>query len=131
MQKFTLLNDGSVQGWRATYLAFHVAAQLGAPLQALLINSNNDEETLEQRAAHIEIGGRAAGVAIETRLLTDFSVDFLKGQPTVIDGLFVPHRLVPNEVSAALFLEACSCPLWITSQEPENSRDGCFGERPH
>jgi len=119
MQKFTLLHDGSVQGWQATYLAFHVAAQLGAPLQALLVGSNDDEEILEQRATQIKTGARAAGVAIETRLLADFSVGFLKENITAIDGLFVPHRLTPDGETAARFLDALSCPLWIASKEPE------------
>jgi len=119
MQKFTLLHDGSVNGWQATYLAFHVAAQLGAPLQVLLTDSNNDEETLEQRVDHIETGGRAAGVVIETRLLTDFSMGTLKENITAIDGLFIPHRLIPDGKSAAPFLETFPCPLWIASKEPE------------
>jgi hypothetical protein len=119
MQKFTLLHDGSAQGWYATYLAFHVAAQLGAPLQALLVDSNSDKESLKQRAAQIKTGARAAGVAIETHLVADFSVDSLKKSITTIDGLFVPHRLIPDGESAARFLEALSCPLWIASKEPE------------
>jgi len=119
MQKFTLLHDGSVHGWQATYLAFHVAAQLGAPLQVLLIDLNNDEETLEQRAAYVETGGRAAGVSIQTRLLADFSMDILKEETSAIDGLFIPHRLIPDGEAAARFLEALSCPLWIASREPE------------
>jgi len=119
MQKFTLLHDGSVQGWHATYLAFHVAAQLGAPLQALLVDSNDDEKSLKQRADQIKTGARAAGVAIETHLVSDFSVDSLKKSITAIDGLFVPRRLIPDGESAARFLEALSCPLWIASKEPE------------
>jgi len=119
MQKFTLLHDGSAQGWHATYLAFHVAAQLGAPLQALLIDSNNDEESVEQRAIHIKTGARAAGVVIETHLVVDFSMDSLKQYTTAVDGLFVPHRLIPDGEVAAQFLGALSCPLWIASKEPE------------
>jgi len=119
MQKFTLLHDGSVYGWQATYLALYVAAQLGAPLQVLLIDSNNDEETLEQQAANVETGGRAAGVVIETNRLKNFSVDTIKENITAIDGLFIPHRLIPDGESAMRFLEALSCPLWITSREPE------------
>ena len=119
MQKFTFLHDGSIQGWQATYLAFHVAAQLGAPLQALLIDSNDDEETLEQRAAQVETGARAAGVATRIHLLADFSVDSLRENITAIDGLFIPHRLIPDGKVAARFLQALSCPLWIASKEPE------------
>lgn len=119
MQKFTVLHDGSIQGWQSTYLAFHVAAQLGAPLQALLIDPNNDEEALEQRAAQVKLGGRAAGVDTETHLLADFSLDSLMEKTAVIDGLFVPHRLIPDGESAAQFLKALSCPLWIASKEPE------------
>jgi hypothetical protein len=119
MQKFTSLHDGSIQGWHATYLAFHIAAQLGAPLQVLLINSGNTEDTLEERAAHVETGGRAAGVTIETHLLGDFSIADLKEHTTAIDGLFVPQRLISDGESATVFLETVSCPLWIASREPD------------
>lgn len=119
MQKFTLLHDGSVQGWHATYLAFHVAAQLGASLQALLIDSNDDEESLEQRAIHIKTGARAAGVTLETRFLTDFSVTALKENISAIDGLFIPHRIIPDGESATRLLEALPYPLWIALKEPE------------
>jgi len=119
MQKFTLLHDGSVQGWHATYLAFHVAAQLGATLQALLIDSSDDEESLEQRAAHIRTGARAAGVTIETRLLADFSMEFLRENVPAIDGFFVPHHLIPDGESATRFLEVLSCPLWVALKEPD------------
>ena len=118
MQRFTLIHDGSEQGWQTAYLAFHIAAQLGAPLQALLGDSAN-RESLVQSAAQVEIGGRAAGVVIGTRLVTDFSLDNLIENTDSIDGLFIPHRFVPDEKTAARFLEALSCPLWIVSHGPE------------
>jgi hypothetical protein len=117
MQRFTLLHDGSVQGWQATYLAFHVTAQLGAPLQVLHIDPSNDGEAIALRAAHVETGGRAAGVAIETHLLSDFSLDTLKENITAIDGLFTPQRLVADGETVSLFLDAFSCPLWSVSTE--------------
>ena len=118
MQQFTLIHDGSNQGWQAAYLAFHVSAQLGAPLQVLLGASTN-KATLVQRAAQVEIGGRAARVAIGTRLVADFSLDTLLENTTSIDGLFVPRRLVPDGKTAVRFLETLSCPLWIVSRGPE------------
>ena len=118
MQRFTLIHDGSDQEWQAAYLAFHVSAQLGAPLQVLLGASTN-KATLVQRAAQVEIGGRAARVVIETRLVADFSLDTLLENTTSIDGLFIPRRLVPDGKTAVRFLEALSCPLWIVSQGPE------------
>jgi hypothetical protein len=118
MQRFTLIHDGSDQGWQTAYLAFHIAAQLGAPLQALLGDST-DRETLIQSAAQVEIGGRAAGVVIRTHLVADFSLDSLIENTNAIDGLFIPHRFIPDGKTAARFLEALSCPLWIVSQGPE------------
>jgi hypothetical protein len=118
MQRFTLIHDGSDQGWQTAYLAFHIAAQLGAPLQALLGDSA-DGESLVQSAAQVEIGGRAAGVTIGTRLVPDFSLDSLTANMNVIDGLFIPHRLIPDGETATHFLETLSCPLWIVSQGPE------------
>ena len=118
MQRFTLIHDGSDQGWQAAYLAFHVAAQLGAPLQVLLGASTN-REALVQRAAQVEIGGRAARVAIRTRLVADFSLDVLIEHTSAIDGLFISRRLIPDGETAARFLEALSCPLWIVSRGPE------------
>ena len=117
MQRFTLLHDGSVQGWQATYMAFHVTAQLGAPLQVLHINPNNDREAITLRATHVETGGRAAGVTIDTHLLSDFSLKTLKEKITAIDGFFVPQRLTTDGKTVSLFLEAFSCPLWIVSEE--------------
>ncbi len=118
MQRFTLIHDGSDQGWQAAYLAFHVAAQLGAPLQVLLGASTN-REALVQRAAQVEIGGRAARVAIRTRLVADFSLEVLVESTSAIDGLFISRHLVPDGEIAARFLEALSCPLWIVSRGPE------------
>jgi hypothetical protein len=117
MQRFSLLHTGSAQSWQAAYLAFHIAARLGAPLQVLLIgNSQKNKVSLAQWAAQLETGGRAAGVTIETRLLMGFSMDALKDTITSIDGLFAPRHFVPDGKTAELFLGTFSCPLWIVSQ---------------
>lgn len=98
-------------------MAFHVTAQLGAPLQVLHINPNNDREALALRAAHVETGGHAAGVAIESHQLLDYSLDTLKKSITAIDGFFIPQRLISDGETVSLFLNAFSCPLWIVSEE--------------
>jgi len=121
MQRFTLIHDGSDQGWQAAYLAFRVAARLGAPLRVLLGDST-DKEILIQRAAQVEIGGRAAGVTIGTRLVADFSLNVLLENTSAIDGLFLPRRLLIDEKTVARFLGGFSCPLWIVSQGPENNK---------
>lgn len=119
MQRFTLIHDGSNQGWQAAYLSYHIAAQLGAPLLALLVDPQNDKKILAQRASEVETGGHAAGVVMETRLVTNFTVDILFDDIEPIDGLFIPQRFVPDEKTAARFLEAVSCPLWIVSKDAE------------
>jgi len=119
MQRFTLLHDGSAQGWHATYLAFYIAARLGAPLQVLHIRSEEETEALKDIAAHVETGAHAAGVVIETRLLADFTVDTLRQNITSIDGLFLPPRLLPDGETVSLFLEAFSCPLWVVPFEAQ------------
>jgi len=119
MQRFTLLHDGSAQGWHATYLAFHIAARLGAPLQVLHTRSEEETETLKDLAVHVATGAHAAGVDVETRLLADFSMDSLKKNITSVDGLFLPPRLLPDREAVSLFLEAFSCPLWIVSLESQ------------
>jgi hypothetical protein len=121
MQKFALLHNGTDQGWQTTYLAFHIADRLGAPLQVLILDSGSDKAALAQRAAQVEIGGRAAGVTIETHLVRDFSADTLKENIKAIDGLFLPRRLIANKEAVSLFLEAFSCPLWILSLDDEKS----------
>ena len=98
-------------------MAFHVTTILGAPLQVFHIDSNNDREALALRAAHVETGGHAAGVAIETHLLSDYSLDTLKENITAIDGFFIPQRLITDGETVALYLDAFSCPLWIVSKE--------------
>jgi hypothetical protein len=117
MQHFTVIHDGSDQGWQAAYLAFHIATLLGAPLRALLTESPTDKKAHAQRAAQIEVGGRAAGVAVESRLISDFSVANIVENCEGTNGLFIPRRLVPNEKTAHRFLEALSCPLWLVSME--------------
>jgi len=66
MQRFTLLHDGSPQAWQAAYLAFHIAAQLGAPLRVLLFDADDDQDMLAKNASQIEVGGHAAGVNVRT-----------------------------------------------------------------
>jgi hypothetical protein len=117
MQRFTVIHDGSDQGWQAVYLAFHIAAQLGAPLVALLIGSTSDKKILAQNASQVKVGGHAAGVVIDTQLVTKFSVEAVKETVTNSDGLFVPRRLIIERNSAAHFLQALSKPLWIVSKE--------------
>lgn len=119
MQRFTLLHDGSNKGWQTAYLAFHVAAQLGAPLLALLTDPAADTQALFQRATQVEVGGRAAGVTIRTRQVANFSVDVVTQYATDSDGLFIPHRLIPEWKTAQRYLEAISRPLWIVSRESE------------
>jgi len=122
MQRFTLLHDGSDQGWHATYLAFHIAAQLGAPLSVLLVDPTTDQKILARRAAQVEVGGRAAGLAIETRLVKNFSVSVVMENTSNIDGFFVPHRLVPNGKTVLGYLEALSCPIWIVAHEAKTHK---------
>jgi len=120
MQRFTLLHNGSVQSWQTAYLTFHIAARLGAPLQVLIIgDSTKNKMTLAQWAAQVETGGRAAGVAVETDLLMNFSLERLMDVITTTDGLFAPHHFIPDGKTAALFLDAFSCPLWVTSKESD------------
>ena len=119
MQRFTLIHDGSDQGWQAAYLAFHIAARLGSPLLVLLVNSAADKETLIQRSAQVKVGGRAAGLAIETRLVMEFSIDMVLANVSSIDGLFVPQRLIPNEETAERLLEALPCPMWVVAKDSE------------
>lgn len=117
MQHFTVLQDDSQQGWQATYLAFHIASRLGAPLRALLTESSSDEKVRVQRAAQVEVGGRAAGVTVETRLITDFSVATVAENCSNTNGLFISHRLISDEKTAHRFLKVLSCPLWLVSME--------------
>jgi hypothetical protein len=119
MQRFTLIHDGTSQAWQTTYLAFHIAARLGAPLQVLLADSMVGEEPPSQRATDIEVGGRAAGVVIESRLITDFAMETILENTSVVDGLFIPRRLLPDDETVKRFLNALSCPLWIVSKETE------------
>lgn len=117
MQRFALIHDGNAQGWRTAYLAFHIAAQLGAPLQVFLIDSGTDKETTTQRLKQIKVGGRAAGVSIETSVATDPSPDTITKNVSVVNGLFIPNNLVPDQDMAARLLKAVHCPLWIVSEE--------------
>ena len=121
MQRFTLIHDGSRHGWQAAYLAFYVAAQLGAPLQVLLVASDNDKNTLAKQAAQVEVGGHAAGVAIGTQLISEFSIGTVIEASGNINGLFVPHHLIPDEKTARHFLKALDCPLWLVSEESETN----------
>ena len=119
MQRFALIHDGSEQGWQTAYLAFHIAARLGAPLLALLVDQATDWKKLTQRAAQVEVGGRAAELTIQTRFVTDYSVNVLAENSAGSDGLFIPRHLISDVEAAVHFLEALSCPLWIISQDVE------------
>lgn len=119
MQRYNIIHDGSGQGWQATYLAFHVAARLGAPLQTFIIGSGEDKLTRTQWANQVEISGRAAGVATVSHHLPDLSVDTLRKYMSATDGLFLPAHLIPDREAVARFLEAVSCPLWIVSKVSE------------
>lgn len=117
MQHFTVLQDDSQQGWHAAYLAFHIASRLGAPLRVLLTESFPDDNAHLQRAAQVKVGGRAAGVSVETRLIKDFSVTTVMENCSNTNGLFIPRRLIPDEKAARRFLKALSCPLWLVSMK--------------
>lgn len=118
MQRFTLVHDGSKQGWQTAYLAFHVAAQLGAPLLGLIVNTGADKDVLTKRAAQLEVGAHAAGVAIRTQLISKFSVDVVDEYLEEENAFFVPRRLIPDEKTARRFLDVVPCPLWLVSYGP-------------
>jgi hypothetical protein len=130
MQRFALIHDGSEQGWQAVYLAFHVAARLGAPLLALLVDLVENSEALTQRAIEVDTGGRAAGISIESRIVADLSTAVVINEISDVNGLFVPARLVPDEETAARLLEALSCPLWIVSGDFETRMMAILVENP-
>jgi len=119
MQRFTLLHDGSEQGWQSAYQAFHIATQLGAPLSVLLVDGTDDKDALVKRATQIEIGGRAAGIAIETKIITEISVEAVVANNTKSDGLFIPRSLISDRLAVRKLLQVSSCPLWIVSKESE------------
>lgn len=119
MQRFTLIHDGSNQSWQAAYLAFQIAARLGAPLLALLVDTAADSKNLTQRAAQVEVGGRAAELSIKIRFVTDPSVKALADNAAGSNGLFIPRRIIPDGETASRFLEVLSCPVWIVSKNEE------------
>jgi hypothetical protein len=119
MQRFTLIHDGSKQGWKAAYLAFHIAAQLGAPLSVLQVGEPGDENKLTNRAAQVEVGGHAAGVVIETQWIKEFNLNTVKKHTSNSNGLFLPSHFIPDENTARGFMDALSCPLWLASKETE------------
>lgn len=115
MERFTIIHDGSAQGWRTAYLAFHIAGRLGAPLQVLLASSAAGEDLLHQTASEVEVGGRAAGLIVRTRVLPNISLQTIIENIEDATGLFLPHRLVPDPETAARFIGATVCPLWVVS----------------
>lgn len=115
MQRFTLIHDGSSQAWQTAYLAFHVSARLGARLQVLLVGASADPQIRSQ----IAVGGRAAGVVLETRVLKRFSLESVTQKIDMINGLFLPSRLLADNEMVGDLLEALACPLWIVSEEPQ------------
>jgi hypothetical protein len=117
MQRFTLLHDSSAQAWQTTYLAFHVTAQLGAPLRVLIFDTDGNRDKLAENAEQVEVGGRAAGVTVITHLLPDFSVAYFGENGLESNGLFIPRRLISDEKTARLYLDTVACPLWIVSKE--------------
>jgi len=121
MHKFTLVHDGSTQGWHATYLAFHITARLGSPLRILHFDLEERQGTLKERAAQVETGARAAGVVFESQLLADFSLGTMKENISTSDGIFLPLRLLPDGKTVSLFLKAFSCTLWVASVEPKTT----------
>lgn len=130
MQRFALIHDGSKQAWETTYLVFRVAARLGAPLQVLLLDSKTDPQTVAQRANQLGIGGRAAGVVLETRVVPDFSIDTILGNTGTLNGLFLPNHLLPDDQTGVGLLEVLSCPLWIVSKEPKTRQMAVLVENP-
>jgi len=119
MQRFTLLHDGSDQGWQATYLAFYIAVRFGAPLQVLHIDPRKNTKDLKRRAIDVETGGNAAGVSVETQFLADAPQETVRNLVSSVDGFFLPQRL---HSMIAPTLKGFSCPVWVVSREPETHR---------
>ena len=119
IQRFVLLHDGSAQGWQSAYLAFHVAAQLGASLLVILVNPSAEKIDLSNIASQVEVGGRAAGVAIETNQAPEFTLDILPAILESMDSLIIPQQLMRDLDTKSGYLEALSCPTWIVSKDPE------------
>jgi hypothetical protein len=119
MLNFVLIHDGTELGWQTAYRAFHVAARLGASLQALVIDGELDADELVQYAAEIKIGGNAARINLTTQVVTEFTEQKLKEDIPTGDGLFLPWHLVSDEKTAARYLEALDSPLWVISTEAE------------
>jgi len=118
MQDFALLHDGSKSGWQATFLAFHVAARLGAPLQIYLKLAKR-KEVLKERITQVEAGARAADVSIELLVVNDFSLTSIGRLLKAPDGLFLPQRFVPDGRAALQVIKNLSTPLWIVSRKLE------------
>ncbi len=119
IQRYVLLHDGSTQSWQSAYLAFHVAAQLGASLLVILVNPSAEKIDLSNIASQVEVGARAAGVAIETNQASEFTVDILPAILESMDGLIIPQQLMRDLDPKSGYLEALSCPTWIVSKDPE------------
>jgi hypothetical protein len=121
MQRYSLFHDGSDQSWQATFLAFHVTARLGATLQVHLVGEESDSNSKvrETIAQQVAVGGRAAGITIETQHWPDFAMEQLEVLGAQ-DGLIAPFSLFPNIESILYSLEFINCPLWLISQSAES-----------
>jgi nucleotide-binding universal stress UspA family protein len=118
MKSYLVVLDGTPISWEAAYSAFHLAARLGSRLIGLASESPAGERTASQWLAEFETGARAAGIAVESRLVPHLDAETLGAQANTTDGVFWGYSAgTSDDDMLTELLASLQCSLWLVPRQ--------------
>jgi hypothetical protein len=117
MKSYLVVLDGTSISWQAAYSAFHLAARLGSQLIGLAAHRPAGEAAAKRWLAEFETGARAAGIAVESRLVTDLEPEAIAAQAQATDGVFWGWPSEDSAEQLPALMEALTCALWLVPRQ--------------
>jgi nucleotide-binding universal stress UspA family protein len=122
LKNILVILDDSPGSRKAAYMAYEVAARLGARLVGAALFASQSQQKAEQNLRDFEVGARAAAVNVSGDYFPSLADALLAFNNLPIDAVFSGRdSLVDDDLLSDWWTQA-SCPLWIVPSQRQISR---------
>lgn len=122
MKNILVILDDSPGSRKAAYMAYEVAARLGARLVGASLFASQSQQKAEQNLRDFKIGARAATVNVSGDYFPSLADALLAFNNLPIDAVFSSRDSLADDDLLSDWWTQASCPLWIVPSQREISR---------
>ncbi|MEJ2710268.1 MAG: universal stress protein [Anaerolineales bacterium] len=122
MKNILVILDDSPGSRKAAYMAYEVAARLGARLVGAALFASQSQHKAEQNLRDFEVGARAATVNVSGDYFPSLADALLAFNNLPIDAVFSGRDSLADDDLLSDWWTQASCPLWIIPSQRQISR---------